>query len=69
MGYRGHVLIWAKEKSTPSFVNSITDSRTIEKFMKDYITEVVTRYGDKIYAWDVVNEVVPDGQDPDELLR
>lgn len=54
---RGHALLW--HKSTPDWMLSGTPAEVKVK-LQTYITEVVTRYRGKIYAWDVVNEVVTD---------
>ena len=52
----GHNLIW--HSSTPNWVQekALKDSLWLGTFMKEYITEYVTRYKGKVAAWDVVNE-------------
>ena len=60
---RGHNLCWHNQ--TPNWFFT-KDGRDVTKDellarLKQHITEVVGRYKDKIYVWDVVNEAVPDG--------
>lgn len=60
---RGHTLCWHNQ--TPNWFFK-KDSQTVSKEellkrLKTHITDVVTRYKGKIYAWDVVNEAIPDG--------
>jgi endo-1,4-beta-xylanase len=60
---RGHTLCWHNQ--TPNWLfkdaqgNDITKEVLLMR-LKDHITAVVSRYKGKIYAWDVVNEVIDD---------
>src|SRR5688500_2586050 len=60
---RGHTLCWHNQ--TPEWLfkdaqgNEVI-KEVLLKRLKDHITAVVTRYKGKIYAWDVVNEVIDD---------
>ena len=61
---RGHTLCWHNQTPNWFFTDSL--GRTVSKEillarMKRHINDVVSRYKGKIYAWDVVNEAVPDG--------
>ncbi|WP_035916775.1 endo-1,4-beta-xylanase [Flavimarina sp. Hel_I_48] len=60
---RGHNLIWHQQYPDWFFKdadgNQITKD-TLYTRMKKHITDVVSRYKGKIYAWDVVNEAVSD---------
>ena len=67
---RVHNLCWHEQ--TPSWIFKDKNSSTVSKAellkrLKDHITQVVTRYKGKIYAWDVVNEAIAD--DSLTLLR
>lgn len=60
---RGHTLCWHNQ--TPAWLFT-KDGRDITKYellarLRQHIFDVVGRYRGKIYAWDVVNEAVPDG--------
>jgi endo-1,4-beta-xylanase len=61
---RGHTLAWHQQ--TPrwlfrdSAANANVSKEVLLKRLKDHITTVVSRYKGKIYAWDVVNEVIAD---------
>ncbi|MBX2917049.1 MAG: endo-1,4-beta-xylanase [Cyclobacteriaceae bacterium] len=62
---RGHTLCWHNQ--TPPWMFIDADSNQVSKEvlltrLKDHITTVVNRYKGKIYAWDVVNEVISDKQ-------
>jgi endo-1,4-beta-xylanase len=54
---RGHALLW--HESTPDWFLAGTPEQ-VKARLQTYITDVMTRYRGKIYAWDVVNEVITD---------
>lgn len=60
---RGHTLCWHNQ--TPNWLfkdasgNNVT-KEVLLKRLRDHINAVVSRYKGKIYAWDVVNEVIDD---------
>ena len=60
---RGHTLCWHNQ--TPAWLfkdaqGADVTKEVLLKRLKDHITAVVGRYKGKIYAWDVVNEVIDD---------
>ncbi|HLL94791.1 MAG TPA: endo-1,4-beta-xylanase [Spirosoma sp.] len=60
---RGHNLCWHNQ--TPRWFFTDSSGRQVSREvllgrLKRHITDVVGRYKGKIYAWDVVNEAVPD---------
>jgi len=57
----GHTLLWHSQNR--AWMNNLaTAGRTTTlAVMKQYITRVVTEFKGKIYSWDVLNEVFPDG--------
>jgi endo-1,4-beta-xylanase len=61
---RGHTLTWHTQTPRWLFRDSATGStvskEVLLKRLKDHITTVVNRYKGKVYAWDVVNEVIAD---------
>ena len=63
MKMRGHTLVWHKQ--TPSWMFKDAAGNTVSKEvllarLKEHITQVVSRYKGKVYAWDVVNEALDD---------
>lgn len=63
MKLRGHTLCWHNQTPARIFVDAKGDTVSKEVLLqrlKDHITTVVSRYKGKIYAWDVVNEVISD---------
>jgi len=63
MKIRGHTLCWHNQ--TPRWMFTDAKGDTVSRAillqrLKDHITTVVSRYKGKIYAWDVVNEVISD---------
>ncbi|SHN33481.1 endo-1,4-beta-xylanase [Chitinophaga sp. CF418] len=63
MKIRGHTLCWHNQVPGWIFKDEKGDTVSKEvllKRLKDHITTVVTRYKGKVYAWDVVNEVISD---------
>lgn len=63
MMMRGHTLLWHKQTAAWMFKDAAGNTVSKEVLLsrlKDHITQVVTRYKGKVYAWDVVNEVIDD---------
>ncbi len=58
MKVRGHTLIWHQQMPAWFFIENGSDvSRaTLIARMERYITDVVTHFKGRVYAWDVVNE-------------
>jgi len=60
---RGHTLCWHSQTGAWMFKDSLGNPASKElalQRLKDHITTVVSRYKGKIYAWDVLNEVITD---------
>jgi endo-1,4-beta-xylanase len=60
---RGHTLCWHNQ--TPNWFFTDKEGKEVTKEvllqrLKEHITTVASRYKGKIYAWDVVNEVIDD---------
>jgi endo-1,4-beta-xylanase len=67
---RGHTLCWHNQTAKWMFIDAEGNPASKELLLhrlKDHITTVVSRYKGKIYAWDVVNEVIAD--DKKEFYR
>ncbi len=66
----GHTLVWAKDERTPAWFFRDGDRPASRELvlerMRTHIRTVVARYRGKIASWDVVNEVLDDG---DPYLR
>jgi endo-1,4-beta-xylanase len=61
---RGHTLVWHRTAPDWFFAGDRTDSQAyralVRRRLETYITDVVTHFRRKVYAWDVVNEVASD---------
>jgi endo-1,4-beta-xylanase len=66
MAIRGHALLWHLATPDYFFEGSPSDVRAR---LENYITEVVSRYRGRIFAWDVVNEVVTDNDAASDPYR
>lgn len=64
MKVRGHTLLW--HESLPDWLVYANDKPVSKdvflKRLKEHIYKVADRYRDKIYCWDVVNEVISDAE-------
>jgi len=61
----GHTLLWHSQNA--AWMGRIPARHTKDEalvVMKKYITDIVTHYKGKIYSWDVLNEIFPDGVSP-----
>jgi len=57
----GHTLLWHSQIPTWQQNMASATKEVALAAMKKYITDVVTHFKGKIYSWDVLNEVFPDG--------
>jgi endo-1,4-beta-xylanase len=63
MKVRGHTLVWHSQTGAWMFKDAAGDTVSKEVLLarlKDHITQVVTRYKGKVYAYDVLNEAIDD---------
>ena len=56
MQINAHTLIWHSQ--LPAFVVQIRDKDSLQRFFKDHISVIASRYDGKVYSWDVVNEAL-----------
>ncbi len=71
MRVRGHTLCWHNQTGEWMFKDSLGNQASKELVLsrlKEHITQVVSRYKGKIYAWDVLNEAI-DNADPSKGYR
>ncbi|MFC5529480.1 endo-1,4-beta-xylanase [Cohnella yongneupensis] len=72
IAFRGHTLIWHSQ--TPNWVfhddkGNLVSKEVLFQRMKKHIETEVGRYKGKVYAWDVVNEVIEPGDKQPGGLR
>ena len=63
----GHVLVWHSQLPawlTEGYADGSISDAEVKKIVKNHITTVVKRYKGKIASWDVVNEMITDGDNP-----
>ena len=73
MHIRGHNLVWATGAQTASYAagdgtNSPANQATVIANIQEHIQNEVQHFGNKVYAWDVVNEPLDPSQ-PDCLVH
>jgi endo-1,4-beta-xylanase len=61
MRIRGHNLVWSTGEQTPSYAfgdgtNSAANQAAVTANIQEHIQNEVQHFGNKVYAWDVVNE-------------
>jgi endo-1,4-beta-xylanase len=71
MRIRGHNLVWASGQQTPAYAagdgtNSAANQAAVTANIQEHIQSEVQHFGNKVYAWDVVNEPLDPSQ-PDCL--
>lgn len=66
MAVRGHALLW--HLSTPDYFLQGTPAE-VRARLENYVTEVVMRYKGRVFAWDVVNEVITDDDSASDPYR
>jgi endo-1,4-beta-xylanase len=73
MRVRGHNLVWATGAQTPAYAtgdgtNSAANQALVTANIQEHIQSEVQHFGNKVYAWDVVNEPLDPSQ-PDCLVH
>jgi endo-1,4-beta-xylanase len=52
----GHTLIWHSQ--LPAFMRHMQNADSVKQYLENHITTVASRYNEKVYSWDVVNEAL-----------
>jgi endo-1,4-beta-xylanase len=62
MKIRGHNLLWLRPDRNSDWLNNYDfgsrPAAEAERLLRDHVTTVCKRYGDRIFTWDVVNEAI-----------
>ncbi|MBW8709018.1 MAG: endo-1,4-beta-xylanase, partial [Alphaproteobacteria bacterium] len=62
MKIRGHNLLWLRPDRNPGWLNAYDfgtrPGAEAERLLREHVTTVCNRYGDRIFTWDVVNEAI-----------
>jgi endo-1,4-beta-xylanase len=62
LAVRGHTLLWNRSRWMPDWVNKYdfgtAPGKAAEKLLGEHIKTVATRYADRIFSYDVVNETI-----------
>jgi len=62
LAMRGHTLFWAKTQYFPEWLKTYdfgaNPAREADRLLTEHITTICRRYGDRVTAYDVVNEMV-----------
>lgn len=62
MKVRGHNLLWLRPDRNPDWIAGYDfgprPATEAERLLREHITTVCKRYGDRIFTWDVVNEAI-----------
>ncbi|CAG2101418.1 unnamed protein product [Medioppia subpectinata] len=67
MSFRGHTFLW--HRRVPDYAMKLDGNKSeLNKVVHDHIKSVAGHFKGKIYAWDVVNEVLNEN-DPGDKLR
>ena len=57
----GHTLLWHSQNATWMNNMATANSAVALAEMKEYITDVMSHFKNRIHTWDILNEVFPDG--------
>jgi endo-1,4-beta-xylanase len=73
MGVRGHTLLWNRAKWMPDWLNRYDFGASpwaqAERLLREHISTVCGRYGERIFAYDVINETIaPDTGELEESV-
>jgi len=68
---RGHTFVWHQQ--TPEWIfkegNNRVSPALLESRLEKHIQKMTERYGDIVYAWDVLNEVIEENKGDDRGFR
>lgn len=59
MMFRGHVLLWHSDYQVPAWIKEKPYTE-LAAAVENHVDNVMTHYANKIYAWDVANEIIMD---------
>jgi endo-1,4-beta-xylanase len=59
---RGHTLLWHSYGAAAPWFFEGGNASVIRQRLETYVHDVVSHFRGKVYAWDVVNEVISDGE-------
>jgi endo-1,4-beta-xylanase len=68
MKVRGHTLLW-HEQQPRWFKEDEWSRQEMAEVVHEHIKALMGRYKGQIFAWDVVNEAIADGNDPNQVYR